>query len=68
MSNTYIKLSVIKDEIKVSYEGQDDDDLIKMIIRVAEHDKYFRDIIMAAAMAIDYLTGMDDIEEEINNL
>lgn len=67
MSDTYIKLAVIKDEIKVDYEGVDDD-LIKMIVFVSEHDEGFRDIIMAAAMAIDYLTGMDDIEEEINNL
>ena len=67
MSDTYIKLAVIKDKIKVDYEGEHND-LIKMIIRVAEHDQEFREIIMAAAMAIDYLTGMDDIEEEINNL
>ncbi len=67
MSDTYIRLAVRKDEIKVAYEGEDDD-LIKMIIRVAEHDKEFLRIIMAAAYAIDYLTGMDDIEEEINNL
>lgn len=67
MIDTYIKLVQTKDEIKVDYEGVDDD-LIKMIIRVAEHDIYFREIIMAAAMTIDYLEGMDDIEEEINNL
>lgn len=67
MSDTYIRLAVRKDEIKVAYEGVDDD-LIKMIIRVAEHDKEFLRIIMAAAYAIDYLEGMDDIEEEINNL
>ena len=67
MSDTRIQLIELQDEIKVNYEGVDDD-LIKMIIRVAEHDIYFREIIMAAAMTIDYLEGMDDIEEEINNL
>ena len=67
MSDTHIQLIQLHDEIKVSYEG-DEEDLIKMIVFVSEHDEDFRDIIMAAAMAIDYLTGMDDIEEEINNL
>lgn len=67
MSDTHIQLIKLQDEIKVSYEG-DEEELIKMIVFVSEHDEDFRDIIMSAAYAIDYLEGMDDIQNEINNL
>lgn len=48
--------------------GGTPEELVRMIMDVANHDEDIKKIIHAAGKAIDYLDGMDDIEKEINNL
>lgn len=41
------------------------EDLVKMIVRIAEKDEEIKQVVIASAMTLYYLDGMDSIEEEI---
>lgn len=60
----YIKIVDKPKNIRVSIAGTTED-LVKMIVRIAEKDEEIKQVVIASAMTLYYLDGMDSIEEEI---
>lgn len=65
--DVFLNIVETMDEYQVKYGGTHEE-LVKMMVEIAGHDEDLKIIFHAAGAAIEYLDGMNDVQEQINNL
>lgn len=65
--DVFLNIVETMDEYQVKYGGTHEE-LTDMMVRIARHDEDLKIIFHAAGAALNMLDGMDDVQNQINNL